>query len=50
MTANSKQGIPLIMSYAFDHLKAKTTCRFTALYATTVLQPELAGIIIADQT
>jgi P22 coat protein - gene protein 5 len=50
MTATSKQGVPLIMSYAFDHLKAKTTCRFTSLYATTVLQPELAGIIIANQT
>lgn len=50
MTATSKNGIPLIMSYQFDHLKAKTTCRFTSLYATTVLQPELAGIIIANQT
>ena len=50
MTATSKQGIPLIMSYAFDHLKAKTTCRFTSLYATTVLQPELCGIILANQT
>lgn len=50
MTATSKQGIPLIMSYAFDHLKGVTTCRHTALYAATVLQPELCGIIIAKQT
>lgn len=50
MTATSKQGIPLIMSYAFDHLKGKTTCRYTSLYATTVLQPELCGIILAKQT
>ena len=50
MTATSKQGIPLIMSYAFDHLKAKTTCRYTALYAATVLQPELCGVILANQT
>lgn len=50
MTATSKQGIPLIMSYAFDHLKGVTTCRYTALYAATVLQPELCGIIIAKQT
>lgn len=49
MTATSKNGVPLIMSYQFDHLKGKTTCRFTSLYATTVLQPELAGIIIANQ-
>lgn len=50
MTAKSKNGIPLIMSYAFDHLKGKTTCRYTALYATTVLQPELCGVILANQT
>ncbi len=50
MTATSKNKIPLIMSYAFDHLKGVTTCRFTSLYATTVLQPELAGIVLANQT
>lgn len=50
MTATSKNKVPLIMSYSFDHLKGVTTCRFTSLYATTVLQPELAGLIIADQT
>lgn len=50
MTATSKNKIPLIMSYAFDHLKGVTTCRFTSLYAATVLQPELAGIILANQT
>ncbi len=50
MTTTSKNGIPLIMSYAFNHLQGKTTCRFTSLYATTVLQPELCGIIIAEQT
>lgn len=50
MHATSKQGVPLIMSYAFNHLTGKTTCRFTSLYATTVLQPELCGIILAKQT
>lgn len=50
MTATSKNKIPLIMSYAFDHLKGKTTCRYTALYAATVLQPELCGVILANQT
>lgn len=49
-TATSKNGVPLIMSWSFNHLTAKTTCRFTSLYATTVLQPELAGIVIANQT
>jgi prepilin-type processing-associated H-X9-DG protein len=50
MTATSKNGVPLIMSSQFNHLTAKTSVRFTSLYATTVLQPELAGIIIANQT
>lgn len=50
MTATSKNGVPLIMSYQFNHLTGKTSCRFTALYATTVLEPELCGAIIANQT
>jgi len=48
-TTTSKNGVQLIMSYAFDHLKAKTTVRFTSLYGVTVLQPEMCGIIIANQ-
>lgn len=50
MTATTKQGVPLIMSYSFNHLTGKTTCRFTTLYATSVLDPEQCGIIIANQT
>ena len=50
MTATTKQGVPLLMSYNFDHLKAALTCRFTTLYAVTVLDPEQAGIILANQT
>jgi len=50
MTANTKNGVPLIMSYEFDHLKAVTTVRFTTLYAATVLQPERCGIILPNQT
>lgn len=50
MTATSKQGIPLIMSYSFNHLTGKVTARMTSLYATTVLQPELCGIVLAKQT
>jgi hypothetical protein len=50
MTARTKQGVPLVMSYAFDHLKAKTTFRFTTMYGCTVLQPEKCGVIIANQS
>lgn len=50
MTARTEQGVPLVMSYGFDHLKAKTTFRFTTLYGCTVLQPEKCGIILANQT
>jgi len=50
MTATTAQGVPLIMSYAFNHLTGVTTVRFTTLYATTVLDPEQCGIILANQT
>jgi hypothetical protein len=49
MTATTKNGVPLIMSYSFNHLTGKTSCRFTTLYGTAVLQPEKCGIIIANQ-
>jgi hypothetical protein len=49
MTATTKQGVPLIMSYGFNHITGKVTCRFTTLYATTVLCPDQCGIIIANQ-
>lgn len=49
MTATSKQGATLIMSYAFNHLTAKTTCRFTTLYGANVLVPEYVGITIGNQ-
>jgi hypothetical protein len=49
MTARTSQGVPLVMSYAFDHLKGKTTFRFTTMYGCTVLQPEKCGIILANQ-
>lgn len=50
MTATTKNGVPLIMSYAFNHLTGVATCRFTTLYATSVLDPEQCGIIVANQT
>lgn len=50
MTANTKNGVPLIMAYQFDTMTAKTAVRFTTLYATTVLDPEQCGIVIANQT
>lgn len=49
MTASTKQGVPLVMSYNFNHLTGLTTVRFHTLYATTVLDPEQCGIILANQ-
>lgn len=49
MRATTKQGATLIMSYAFDHIKGVTTCRFTTLYGTTVLVPEYVGIVLPGQ-
>lgn len=50
MQATTDQGVPLIMSYGFDHITAKVTVRFTTLYATTVLQPGMTGVILANQS
>jgi hypothetical protein len=49
-TSSTSNGVPLIMSAGFNHLSGVTTVRFTTLYATTVLEPEHCGIIIANQT
>lgn len=50
MTATTKQGVPLLMAYAFDAMKGLVSGRCTTLYAATVLDPEQTGIIIANQT
>jgi len=50
MSATTKNGVPLIMSYGFNHLTGVMTARFTTLYATTVLEPEQCGVILANQT
>ena len=49
MTATTKQGVPLIMSYNFNHLTGKVTCRYTTMYAASVLNPEQVGVIVANQ-
>lgn len=49
MTASTAQGVPLLMSYNFNHLTGIVTVRCTTLYATTVLDPEQCGVIIANQ-
>lgn len=49
MEATTEQGVPLTMSYSFNHITAKTSVRFTTLYAATVLDPEQCGIVIANQ-
>lgn len=49
MTATTKNGVPLIMSYSFNHLTGITSCRFTTLYAVSVLDPERCGVIVANQ-
>lgn len=50
MTATTKNGVPLVMSYFFNHLTGLTSVRCHTLYATTVLEPEHCGIVIANQT
>lgn len=50
MTATTKNGVPLLMSANFVNLQGKVDIRCTTLYATTVLEPEQCGIILANQT
>lgn len=50
MTATTKNGVPLIMSYAFNHLTGKTTVRATTFYAATVRDPEKVGFVLAGQS
>jgi len=49
MTARTEQGATLIMSYGFNHISGVTTTRFTTLYGTNVLVPEMTGILLANQ-
>ena len=46
----TKNGVPLLMSANFVNLQGKVDIRCTTLYATTVLEPEQCGIILANQT
>lgn len=48
-TATTVQGVPLTMSYAFNHLTGKCTVRYHVLYATTVRNPEACGVIAPNQ-
>lgn len=50
LTARTKNGVPLLMSASFNHLTGISVVRCTTLYATTVLDPEQVGIILANQT
>ena len=49
-TTTTANGIPLIFSASFNHLTGNTTVRYTTLYATTILQPELCVLILNNQT
>ena len=50
MTATTKNGVPLFMVSQANAQTGKLFVRCTTLYATTVLDPEKCGILIANQT
>jgi P22 coat protein - gene protein 5 len=50
MKARTKQGVPIAMGYSQGLLTGVTTVRCVTRYATTVLDPEQCGIIIANQS
>lgn len=49
MKARTKQGVPLAMGYSQNLLSGVTTVRCVVRYATTVLEPEMTGVILANQ-
>lgn len=50
MTANTKNGVPLVMVAQMNAQTGKVFVRNTTLYAATVLNPEACGVILANQT
>ncbi len=50
MTANTKNGVPIVQVAQLDGKTGKMFVRHTTLYAASVLDPEKCGFIIADQT
>lgn len=50
MTANTKNGVPIVMVAQINAQTGKLFVRATTLYAATVLDPEKVGIVIANQT
>jgi hypothetical protein len=50
MTANTKNGVPIVQVAQINAQTGKVFVRHTTLYAATVLDPEKCGLIVADQT
>ncbi len=50
MTATTKNGVPIVMVAQINAQTGLLFVRCTTLYAATVLDPEKAGILIANQT
>jgi hypothetical protein len=50
MRARTKQGVPIAMGYGQELMPGALRIRCVTRYATTVLDPEQVGIIIANQT
>ena len=50
MTATTKQGVPIAMGIEQGLMQGSVSVRCITRYATTVLDPESTGIIIANQT
>lgn len=49
MTANTKNGVPIVQVAQINAQTGKLFVRHTTLYAASVLDPEKCGLIVADQ-
>lgn len=48
-TASTGFGLPIMCGYGFNVQTGKTFVRFSALHGATILNPELAGVILCNQ-
>lgn len=49
MTANTESGVPLVMSYQFNHITGVIQVRYHTYFAAEAVDSEKVGIILANQ-
>ena len=50
MKSTTSNGLPLVMSYSFDHMTGVVTGRIHTIYTPLILQPEKCALMLASQS